>query len=180
MMIAKLPILGFTLVTVTALAGQAVAHEGCPDGAPNPATYRARPPVQPSYTPVEYRSEGSYGRERSNGRGASGDGVRADAHDLRQSDFNRDGRVTLAEALRHGRREFQRTDRDQNRVLSSREVARRDLAVEDRDHNGRISYGEYQDAVRRSFARFDANRDGVLASYELTRPRGARSAGGWR
>jgi hypothetical protein len=172
-MIAKLPILGFTLVT--ALAGQAVAHEGCPDGAqpPAPSSYRAPPPIQPSYTPVDYR--GDHGHRG----GASGDRARVDANDLRRSDLNRDGRVTLAEALRHGRRDFQRTDRDQNRVLTWREVSQRDIAVEDRDRNGRISYGEYQDAVRRSFAWFDTNRDGVLASYELTRPSGPRSPRSW-
>jgi hypothetical protein len=182
-MIAKLPILGFTLVT--ALAGQAVAHEGCPEGAqpPAPSTYRAPPPIQPSYTTVDYRGDGGHrgdGHRGDRGDGhrgdASGDRARVDVDDLRRSDLNRDGRVTLAEALRHGRRDFQRTDRDQNRVLTWREVSRRDIAVEDRNRNGRISYGEYQDAVRRSFARYDDNRDGVLARYELSRP---RSAGRW-
>jgi hypothetical protein len=175
MMIAKLPILGFTLVT--AVAGQAVAHEGCPDGAPAPApsSYRALPPSQVSHT-VGYRGDDGQRGHRGN---ASGDRARVDINDLRRSDLNRDGRVTLAEALRHGRRDFQRTDRDQNRELTWREVSRRDIAFEDRNRNGRISYGEYQDAVRRSFAWFDANHDGVLASYELARPSGPRSPRSW-
>ena len=170
-MIAKLPILGFTLVT--ALAGQAVAH----DHPHQPTTHRGPPPVQPSYAnPSGYPDRG-YPDHRADGR--NGAGYRADASELRQSDLNRDGWVTLEEAMRHGRRDFRRTDRDQNRVLSRWEVSNRDLAYEDRDGNGRISYAEYQGAIRRTFARFDANRDGRLANYELNGPSGRRPAG-WR
>jgi hypothetical protein len=171
MMIAKLPILGFTLVT--ALAGQAVAHEDC-DHAPQPSTYRAPAPVQPSYsTPVGYPGH------RGGRHAAEQQGYRADISELRQSDLNRDGWITLAEALRHGRRDFRRSDRDQNSVLSRWEVAQVDLAYDDRDRNGRISFDEHQAAIRRSFAHFDSNRDGLLASYELNGPVGHRAAN-WR
>jgi hypothetical protein len=123
-MIAKLPILGFTLVT--ALAGQAVANENC-DHPPQPSTYRA-PAVQPGYaTPVGYHAQ------RADGRHSAGTaGYRADLSELRQSDLNRDGWVTLDEALRHGRRDFLRSDRDQNRVLSRWEVTRANLTLDPR------------------------------------------------
>jgi hypothetical protein len=172
-MIAKfIPV---SVALVTAIAGSAAAHE---TGHDNRAGYPAgrypagqgadhsAPAVQPGYR-------------------ADGPGYRADArrteerNELRQSDLNRDGRVTLAEALQQGRRGFRHDDRDQNRALSPREVSWGDVAHEDRDRNGWISYGEYQDAIRRSFARFDSNRDGVLASYELRQFNGPRAAG-WR
>jgi hypothetical protein len=149
-MIAKfIPV---SVALVTAIAGSAAAHDSTPVGYPgarHPAEYPpARPPIS------------------------------ADArNELRHSDLNRDGWVTLAEALQQGRRDFRYSDRDQNRALTRREVSWGDVAREDRDRNGWISYGEYQDAIRRSFFRLDTNRDGVLASYELRR--GPRPDG-WR
>jgi hypothetical protein len=167
-MIPKLPLLGVALVT--ALAGQASAHEGCPDGAAKHAPHAGAHPAPAYATPVGYR----------------GDGYRApathrdDARELRQSDLNRDGWVTMAEAMRHARRDFRQEDRDRNRVLTWREASQRDLAQDDRDRNGRISRDEREAAIRRSFARFDRNRDGVLARYELSPRDGSRSAGWWR
>ena len=167
-MIAKfIPV---SVALVTAIAGSAAAHETGYDHRPgSPAGHRAEyppPAVQPGY-----RADGPY---RANAP------RRVEERDeLRHSDLNRDGRVTLAEALQQGRRGFRYNDRDQNRALSPREVSWSDVAHEDRDRNGWISYGEYQDAIRRSFARFDTNRDGVLASYELRRPMAPRAAG-WR
>lgn len=165
-MIAKIPVLGFALVT--ALAGQAVAHEG-----------HGRHDGYGKGHPHHARSDRDYRR---------GDGPRADAgyrgayrddlRELRRSDLNRDGWVTMTEALRFARRDFQRTDRDRNHVLTPREVAGRDIVTDDRNRNGRISFEEHESAVRRAFWRFDANRDGLLASYELTN-RSTRPAG-WR
>jgi len=171
-MIAKfIPV---SVAFVTAIAGSAAAHEtgydnraGYPGGR-YPAGHGAEhpaPAAQPGYranAPV-YRADARRAEERN---------------ELRHSDLNRDGRVTMAEALQQGRRGFRSSDRDQNRALSPREVSWGDVGREDRDRNGWISYGDYQDAIRRSFARFDTNRDGVLGSYEL-RPAGQRSAG-WR
>jgi hypothetical protein len=171
-MIAKLSVLGFSLAT--AFSGQALAHDDCTDGSKAPATYRA---------PAGYRAPQAPQRHEARYDGARHDGgrrndPRGDIVDLRQSDLNRDGWVTMDEALQHGRQDFRRTDRDRNRVLTSYELPRRELAQEDQDRNGRISYREHQAAVRWDFARYDANHDGVLARYELTAPY-ARSAT-WR
>ena len=121
-----------------------------------------------------------YGGRDYGGRDYAGRGYRggADVQDLRRSDLNRDGVVTLAEALQEGRYEFRSSDRDRNRVLTRREVSWGEFAQDDRDRNGVVSYGEHQDSIRRAFHRFDSNRDGVLARYELGQP-GARGAG-WR
>ena len=193
-MIAKIHSL-LSAAIVTAMAGQAAAHDGdgCQDGhragvysAPGPAM---GPPVTPLvYTPVGYsddaRARGPGGRDYGGrdygGRDYAGRGYRggADVQDLRRSDLNRDGVVTLAEALQEGRYEFRSSDRDRNRVLTRREVSWGEFAQDDRDRNGVVSYGEHQDSIRRAFHRFDSNRDGVLARYELGQP-GARGAG-WR
>ena len=172
-MIAKFFPLSIALVS--AVAGSAAAHDadGCESGDRTPATYQAPAPVYA--TPAGYRAgpRAEYP--------APPDARQVDArNELRHSDLNRDGRVTLAEALQQGRRDFRYSDRDQNRALTPREVSWGDVAREDRDRNGWISYGEYQDAIRRSFSRLDTNRDGVLASYELRQqPMGQRPAG-WR
>jgi hypothetical protein len=159
-----------SLALITAIAGSAAAHEtGYDNRAGHPTGHRAdypAPAAQPGYggnTPG-YRADARHADERD---------------EFRRSDLNRDGRVTLAEALQQGRRGFRNSDRDQNRALSPREVSWGDVAREDRDRNGWISYGEYQDAIRRNFYRFDTNRDGVLARYELRQSTGPRSAG-WR
>lgn len=173
-MIPKLlPILGVALVT--ALAGQASAHEGCPDGAAKHAPHARAQAAPPHATPVGYRGDGYRAPA-----GHRGEGYRSDLRELRQADLNRDGWVTMAEALRQGRRDFRQEDRDQNRVLTWREVSQRDLSQDDRDRNGRISRDEWEAAIRRSFARFDRNRDGVLARHELSARDGTRSAGWWR
>ncbi len=160
-MFAKLPMLGFALVT--AMSSQALAHDSHGhDARRGPYAdadhgRRAQPPPQPA-------SRRGY----------------AEASELRHSDLNRDGRVTLREALDRGRVEFRREDRDRNRVLSRREVARVKLQREDQNRDGRVSFREHESALRYTFASFDRNRDGVLSRYELERPSpGARTAS-WR
>jgi hypothetical protein len=149
-MIAKfIPV---SVALITAVAGSAAAHDSTPVGYPGG---RHRADVPPARAPVSVDAR----------------------YELRRSDLNRDGRVTLAEALQQGRRDFRYSDRDQNRALTPREVSWGDVAREDRDRNGWVSYREYQDAIRHSFYRLDTNRDGVLASYELRQ--GPRS-GAWR
>lgn len=158
-----------SVALVTALAGSAAAHET--HGERGAAPHRAPAPAYSAPVGHPYGGNapaGDYRAERAEER-----------KELRRSDLNRDGRVTLAEALQQGRRGFRHADRNQNRALTPREVSWGDLAHEDRDRNGRISYGEYQDAIRRSFYRFDTNRDGVLARYELS-PMGPRPAGSRR
>jgi hypothetical protein len=101
------------------------------------------------------------------------------AVDLRYADLNRDGWVTMQEALDTGRQVFRRRDRDNDRVLDRREADRAGFRREDRNYDGRVSMREYQRAVRAHFARLDTNRDGYLGRYELgyTRARAPRPAG---
>lgn len=145
-MIAKLPVLGFALVT--AFGSSALAHEGCPDAQhtpPNPA--------------------GAYGGGRPTYHTEARTNWRAD--ELAYSDLNRDGWVTLDEALDHGRREFRREDRDRNRVLTRHELGRGELRRADRNRDGVVTHYEHESALRADFARHDRNRDGVLARYEV-------------
>jgi hypothetical protein len=176
-MIPKLPFLGVALVT--ALAGSASAHDGCPDGAAKHSGHASSPAPAAYGTPVGYRGDGYRGDGHGAPQGQRVERYREDVRDLQQADVNRDGWVTLTEALREARREFRQEDRDRNRVLTRHEVSQRDLAQDDIDRNGRISYGEREDAIRRSFSRFDRNRDGLLARYELSSDLGSRPAA-WR
>jgi hypothetical protein len=101
--------------------------------------------------------------------------------DLRYADLNRDGWVTMAEAIDSGRHVFRQSDRDNDRVLTRYELGRPGVRRDDRNNDGRVTMNEYQRAVRARFASLDTNRDGVLARYELgLEPRrGTRSAGWW-
>jgi hypothetical protein len=167
LMIAKLSALGFTVVT--AMAGTAAAHENCNDASHAPASYNAPGYQAPGYQAPGYQTAGSYTHRpapapRVNPAEYSGRGA-----DLRQSDFNHDGWVTLAEALDSARQDFHRSDRDRNRVLTRRELSRGELAREDRNRDGRVTYYEHEGAVRASFASLDANRDGFLGRYEVAR-----------
>jgi len=102
--------------------------------------------------------------------------------DLRYADHDRDGRVTMQEALSSGRQVFRRQDRDNNQVITRREAAGAGFNRDDRNNDGRVSMREYQRSVRAEFARRDTNRDGILARYELGqgRPGASRAAGWWR
>jgi hypothetical protein len=171
-MIGKLSVLGFSLVT--ALSGPAGYGYGAPAGYGHGAGNGYGHGHGPDH---------GYGQ----GRYPEPPVVHVDwsaraAADLRYSDLNRDGYVSLQEALDHGRYEFQRNDRDRNRVLTRHEVERPDLYRGDWNRDGRVTIREYQHTVRTEFARLDRNRDGFLARYELGgepwRPR--RSAGWWR
>lgn len=153
-MIGKLPVLGFALVT--AISGQALAHDS-------------------------HDSHGSYGSRGSSWQHRPSAAAPAPTPvDLRYADLNRDGRVTMQEALASGRQTFHRQDRDNNDVITRREAGpsfgRRDV-----NNDGRVSMREYQRAVRAQFARLDTNRDGQLGRYELGYRTGpSRPAGWWR
>jgi hypothetical protein len=162
----RLPAIAFALVT--AASGTALAREPC-DAQHAPAGYGYGYPQGPA--PAGYQRPG-YGASIEAG--------------LRYSDLDRNGWVTLDEALTHGRFEFQRADRNGDRVLSRHEIGRDGGRWGGhrghRGHrDGRITRFEYQDAVREQFARLDVNRDGILAHYELglPPPRPSRSAGWW-
>lgn len=161
-MIGKLPVLAVALVT--AISGTALAREPCES--PHGRASHGHGPPGPAHA----------GYERP-GHGAS---IEAG---LRYSDLDRNGWVTLDEALTHGRFEFRRADRNGDHVLSGHEIGRDGARRGDRrGHRDRhITRVEYQDAVRAQFARMDVNRDGILAHYEigLPPPRPSRSAGWW-
>src|SRR5689334_18399308 len=125
-MIAKIPSL-LSAAIVTAMAGQAAAHDGdgCREGDRAPTTYSA--PAPTVYTPVGYPgySPGSIPDARRPAGTPGGRGYRGGTEltDLRRSDLNRDGVVTLAEALQEARYEFRSSDHDRNRALTRREVS---------------------------------------------------------
>ncbi|HTV17543.1 MAG TPA: hypothetical protein VMG12_02700 [Polyangiaceae bacterium] len=151
-MIGKLPVFGFSLVT--AISSQALAHD--------------------SHDP-----HGSWQHQQGRYQGRN---VPAAADvDLRYADLDRDGRVTMREALASGRQVFRRQDRDNNSVITRREAGGPGFRQDDRNNDGRISMREYQSSVRAQFARLDTNRDGYLGRYELGyRPGSSRPAGWWR
>ena len=148
-MIGKLSVLGFSLAT--AIASPALAHD-----------------------------EHDSWRDRQSSRGDHrGDYRAAPAEiDLRYADRNRDGYVTMQEALDSGRQVFRRQDRNNDWTLTRHEVGGPVLRHDDRNNDGRVSMREYQHRLRTQFARLDVNRDGYLAPRELGYgPRGTRPAG---
>jgi hypothetical protein len=177
-MIGKLSVLGFAFVT--ALSSMAVAREPHHPGR-GPAAYG---------NPGGYDGPGNYGRggyDGRDGRGYDGRGggraeySAATQVDLRYADLNRDGWVTMQEALDSGRQVFWQRDRNRDRVLTRYEVGGDGLRRGDRNDDGRVTLQEHQRRVRAQFARLDDNRDGFLARYELglEGPRPNRSVGWW-
>lgn len=173
-MIGKLPVLGFAFVT--ALSSMAMARE---------PHYSQRAPGGYDNHGGNYGGRGGYDGYDGRDRGGRG-GWRAEQSaqtdvDLRYADLNRDGWVTMQEALDSGRHVFHRSDRNNDRVLTRHEVGRPGLRQEDRNNDGRVTMHEHQRNVRAQFARLDGNRDGFLARYELglERPRPNRSVGWW-
>src|SRR5690606_13520257 len=94
-MIGKLSVLGFSLVT--AWSGSAFAHEG--RGSPHPAHGRHAPAAHGGYGPTPV---GHDGRWRNRGRGHEAYSARASL-DLRYADLDRNGWVSMGEALDSGR-----------------------------------------------------------------------------
>jgi hypothetical protein len=141
----KLTIAAFSLVS--ALSGTALAHDG---------NYRADQMRGIRHEqPVRYYA-------------APTPASPFNVSDLRTSDANHDGSVTLREAMRAGREDFARSDVNRDGVLSPRELSRAGFAQDDRNRDGVVSLAEYQSDVRRSFQMRDANRDGVLEYRELS------------
>jgi hypothetical protein len=166
-MTTKLAVLGFSLIT--ALSGTALAHDGY-HGAPAPTRYDA---------PARHEAPARYGAPVRSYTAPYAARSAFDAGDLRRSDLNRDGRVTLPEAMIAGRSEFQQTDRDHNGVLTARELSFASLRQDDRNRDGRVSYAEYESGVRQVFARSDFNHDGRLGrgEFQSATPWAARSPG---
>lgn len=154
-MIGKLSVLGFSLVTAIASPALANDHHGAGRDRHGHSDRRAD--------------------HRNDYRAA-----RAADVDLRHADRNRDGYVTMQEALDSGRQVFRRQDRNNDWTLTRHEVGPA-VRHDDRNNDGRVSMREYQRQVRAQFARMDVNRDGYLGPRELGYgPRGTRPAGWYR
>lgn len=160
-MIGKLSVLGFSLVT--AIASTAFAHD-------DHDSWRDRQGGRGDHR-GDYRGE-HRGEHRGDYRAAPAE------IDLRYADRNRDGYVTMQEALDSGRQVFRRQDRNNDWTLTRQEVGRPALRHDDHNNDGRVSMREYQRRLRTQFARLDVNRDGYLGPRELGYgPRGIRPAG---
>jgi EF hand domain-containing protein len=177
-MIGKLSVLGFSLVT--ALSGSALAHD------PHDTSHGHGHAGPGGYGPAGHGRQGpaSYGGGGYRPAGPEphvGYSSRIEV-DLRYADLNRDGWVTMQEALDSGRQVFRRNDRNNDLVLSRWETGDGRVRRGDRNNDGRVTMHEYQRNVRARFASLDTNRDGFLARYELglEPQRGSRSAGWWR
>ncbi len=189
-MIHKLPLLGFVLVTAsagTALASDPHRSHDAPNryqpaayGAAGCDTARHTGNGNTGYGPVGYGTRSPQGY--SVPPVARGGYVGSIAVDMRYADLDRNGWVSLPEALASARQVFDRSDRDRNRQLTRREVNAVALAHDDRNDDGRVTWPEHQRAVRAQFASYDRNRDGYLGRIELglATPPTSRSAGWWR
>ena len=96
---------------------------------------------------------------------------RVDLHQvaLRRADANRDGRISYAEARAFSKNQFERADRNDNGILSSRELrnASADVTFISRGQGSLVTRAEFDAAARTQFSRLDTNRDGQLSRREL-------------
>src|SRR5262245_28035571 len=76
---------------------------------------------------------------------------------LRRADFNRDGRVSLAEARAFGRNQFSRADRDRNGSLSPWELRNSsdDLTPVSHGRGNIVTRAEFEAGTRAQFVRLD-------------------------
>lgn len=96
---------------------------------------------------------------------------------FRRADLNNDGKVTLDEALAHGKQMFEFHDRNKDGVITRDEVPvwADHFAQADANNDGKVTYVEHEAMLRARFTLMDKNRDGVLSGDELARgPRGGR------
>lgn len=96
---------------------------------------------------------------------------------FRRADLNNDGKVTLDEALAHGKQMFQLRDKNKDGVITRDEIAARGghFALADTNNDGKVTYAEHEAALRARFTLMDKNKDGVLSGDELAcGPKGGR------
>ncbi len=96
---------------------------------------------------------------------------------FRRADLNNDGKVTLDEALTHGKRMFQFHDKNKDGVITRDEVASwcGCFAQADTNNDGKDTYAEHEAMLRARFVLMDKNKDAVLSGDELMRgQRGGR------
>jgi len=96
---------------------------------------------------------------------------------FRRADLNNDGKVTLDEALAHGKQMFQFHDKNKDGVITRDEIPARGghFAQADTNNDGKITYAEHEAMLRARFTLMDKNKDGVLSGDELMcGPKGGR------
>ncbi len=89
---------------------------------------------------------------------------------FRRADLNNDGKVTLDEALTHGKQMFQFHDKNKDGVITRDEIAGWGgcFAQADTNNDGKVTYAEHEAMLRARFTLMDKNKDGVLSGDELT------------
>jgi len=100
--------------------------------------------------------------EGHGGPRGGGFGMRADA--------NKDGKVTLAEALAAGKERFTKKDANKDGAISKDEVKGRGAWLFDKadaNKDGKVTQAESETLVKEGFTRFDANKDGTLTQDEM-------------
>lgn len=88
---------------------------------------------------------------------------------FRHADANNDGKVTLDEALAHGKAMFELRDKNKDGVLTRDEIPGRgaNFAGADTNNDGKVTFAEHEAFLRSRFATMDQNKDGVLSGDEL-------------
>ena len=86
------------------------------------------------------------------------------------ADANKDGKVTLAEALAAGKERFDKKDANKDGAITKDEVkdrGKRMLERADANKDGKVTRAEGETLVREIFTRFDKNKDGAITKDEL-------------
>jgi len=89
---------------------------------------------------------------------------------MMRADANKDGKVTLAEALAAGKERFDQADANKDGAISKDEVKGRGMRLFERadaNKDGKVTRAEGETLVREGFTRFDKNKDGVVTKDEL-------------
>jgi hypothetical protein len=89
---------------------------------------------------------------------------------MMHADANKDGKVTIDEALTAGKARFAAKDANKDGVLTKDELGGRGewlFERADANKDGKLTAAESEAFVRAGFTRFDANKDGVLTADEM-------------
>ncbi len=94
---------------------------------------------------------------------------------MQKADANKDGKVTLAEAVAAGQARFDHKDANKDGAITKDEAKGRGERLFERadaNKDDKVTRAESEALVREGFTRFDKNKDGVLSQDEL--PAGRR------
>jgi Ca2+-binding EF-hand superfamily protein len=88
-----------------------------------------------------------------------------------RADLNNDGKVTLDEAIAHGKQRFQEMDKNKDGAVTKDELPGRGRFFDQADANkdGKVTYAEHEAMLKKRFADRDTNKDGVLTGDEIRR-----------